>query len=73
MWELQLPAWELVVRATAIYLAVLVALRLFGKREVGQFTLIDLVRRAPRSGQGRGPQAAARANRATDLDPTPRG
>lgn len=43
MWELQLPAWELVVRATAIYLAVLVALRLFGKREVGQFTLIDLV------------------------------
>ncbi|MGZ6255940.1 MAG: DUF421 domain-containing protein [Candidatus Limnocylindria bacterium] len=43
MWELQLPAWELAVRATAIYLAVLVALRLFGKREVGQFTLIDLV------------------------------
>jgi uncharacterized membrane protein YcaP (DUF421 family) len=43
MWELQLPAWELVVRATAIYLALLVALRLFGKREVGQFTLIDLV------------------------------
>jgi uncharacterized membrane protein YcaP (DUF421 family) len=43
MWELQLPPWELAVRATAIYLAVLIALRLFGKREVGQFTLIDLV------------------------------
>jgi len=43
MWELQVPAWELAVRAAAIYLAVLVALRLFGKREVGQFTLIDLV------------------------------
>jgi uncharacterized membrane protein YcaP (DUF421 family) len=43
MWELQVPAWELMIRATAIYLAVLVALRLFGKREVGQFTLIDLV------------------------------
>lgn len=43
MWEMQLPPWELAVRATAIYLAVLVALRLFGKREVGQFTLIDLV------------------------------
>jgi len=43
MWELQVPAWELILRATAIYLAVLVALRLFGKREVGQFTLIDLV------------------------------
>lgn len=43
MWELQVPAWELAVRATGIYLAVLLALRLFGKREVGQFTLIDLV------------------------------
>jgi uncharacterized membrane protein YcaP (DUF421 family) len=43
MWELHVPAWELAIRSTAIYLAVLVALRLFGKREVGQFTLIDLV------------------------------
>lgn len=43
MWDLQVPAWELAVRATGIYLAVLFALRLFGKREVGQFTLIDLV------------------------------
>lgn len=43
MWELHVPAWELAVRSTGIYLAVLVALRLFGKREVGQFTLIDLV------------------------------
>jgi uncharacterized membrane protein YcaP (DUF421 family) len=43
MWELQLPAWELAVRAAAIYLAVLAVLRLFGKREVGQFTLMDLV------------------------------
>lgn len=43
MWDLQVPAWELMVRATGIYLAVLIALRVFGKREVGQFTLIDLV------------------------------
>jgi uncharacterized membrane protein YcaP (DUF421 family) len=43
MWDLQVPAWELAVRAAAIYLAVLVGLRVFGKREVGQFTLIDLV------------------------------
>ena len=43
MWDLHVPAWELMVRATAIYIAVLIALRLFGKREVGQFTLIDLV------------------------------
>ncbi len=43
MWELHVPVWELMVRATIIYLALLAALRLFGKREVGQFTLIDLV------------------------------
>jgi uncharacterized membrane protein YcaP (DUF421 family) len=43
MWELQVPAPELVLRAAVIYLALLIALRLFGKREVGQFTLIDLV------------------------------
>lgn len=40
MWDLQVPAWELAVRATGIYLAVLLALRVFGKREVGQFNLI---------------------------------
>jgi uncharacterized membrane protein YcaP (DUF421 family) len=34
---------ELVVRSVVIYLALLIALRLFGKREVGQFTLYDLV------------------------------
>ncbi|TMF50758.1 MAG: DUF421 domain-containing protein [Chloroflexi bacterium] len=38
-----IPAWELVLRAALIYGALLVALRLFGKREVGQFTLFDLV------------------------------
>jgi uncharacterized membrane protein YcaP (DUF421 family) len=43
VWELHVPVWELMVRATIIYLALLAALRLFGKREVGQFTLIDLV------------------------------
>jgi uncharacterized membrane protein YcaP (DUF421 family) len=35
--------WELVLRAIVIYAGLLVALRLFGKREVGQFTLFDLV------------------------------
>ena len=34
---------ELVVRAVVIYAALLVALRIFGKREVGQFTIYDLV------------------------------
>lgn len=43
MWDLQAPAWELALRASAIYVAVLLGLRLFGKREVGQFTLMDLV------------------------------
>ena len=38
-----IPWWELVIRAVTIYVALLVALRLFGKREVGQFTLYDLV------------------------------
>jgi uncharacterized membrane protein YcaP (DUF421 family) len=31
------------LRATVIYAGLLIALRLFGKREVGQFTLYDLV------------------------------
>jgi uncharacterized membrane protein YcaP (DUF421 family) len=43
MWELHVPVWELMVRSALIYLALLAALRLFGKREVGQFTLTDLV------------------------------
>ena len=37
------PPWELIVRSVAIYLAMVVALRVFGKREIGQFTLFDLV------------------------------
>ena len=36
-------ALELVVRGVVVYVALLVALRIFGKREVGQFTLYDLV------------------------------
>lgn len=42
MWQLGTPPLELVVRAAIIYLVFIVALRLFGKREVGQFTLFDL-------------------------------
>ncbi|MDQ2935597.1 MAG: DUF421 domain-containing protein [Chloroflexota bacterium] len=38
-----IPPWELIVRSVTIYLAMVVALRLFGKREIGQFTLFDLV------------------------------
>ncbi len=43
MFHLGVAWWELVVRAVVIYTALLVGLRLFGKREVGQFTLFDLV------------------------------
>lgn len=43
MLSFGIPPWELVLRAVVIYAALLGALRLFGKREVGQFTLYDLV------------------------------
>ena len=42
MWTLGVPALELVVRAALVYVLFLAALRIFGKREVGQFTLFDL-------------------------------
>ncbi len=42
MWTLGIPAIELVTRAVLIYAIFLGALRLFGKREIGQFTLFDL-------------------------------
>ena len=37
------PWWQIVLRTIIIYVAFLVALRVFGKREIGQFTLSDLV------------------------------
>ena len=42
MWTLGTPALELVIRAALIYVVFFGALRLFGKREIGQFTLFDL-------------------------------
>jgi len=41
--KLGTPALELVLRSAVIYLVLLAGLRLFGKREIGQFTLFDLV------------------------------
>jgi uncharacterized membrane protein YcaP (DUF421 family) len=43
MWHLGAPFWQLGLRAVIIYVAFLAALRVFGKREVGQFTIFDLV------------------------------
>ena len=42
MWTLGTPPLELVARAAIIYFVFFGALRLFGKREIGQFTLFDL-------------------------------
>ncbi len=42
MWELQVSPLELVVRSVLVYAAFLAALRLSGKRELGQFTIFDL-------------------------------
>lgn len=41
-WRLTLSPLELVVRSLAVYVLFLVALRLSGKRELGQFTIFDL-------------------------------
>ncbi len=41
--SLAIPAWQIVVRTVVIYLGLLLGLRLFGKREIGQFTIFDLV------------------------------
>ncbi|MES2936931.1 MAG: YetF domain-containing protein [Pseudomonadota bacterium] len=43
MFDLQIPWWELVVRAAIVYVALLVMVRLTGKRTVGQFTPFDLL------------------------------
>jgi len=41
--RLAIPWWDLALRAAVFYLVLLAAMRLFGKREVGQFTVFDLV------------------------------
>ncbi len=42
MWHLAVPPLELVVRSVLVYALFLAALRLAGKRELGQFTIFDL-------------------------------
>jgi len=43
MWKLSVPWWELVFRASLIYVFVLAVLRLTGKRQIGQLAPFDLV------------------------------
>jgi uncharacterized membrane protein YcaP (DUF421 family) len=38
-----LPVWELMLRASVVYVALLVMVRVTGKRSVGQFTPFDMV------------------------------
>jgi hypothetical protein len=42
MWQLTLSPLELVLRSVLVYVLFLAALRLSGKRELGQFTIFDL-------------------------------
>lgn len=43
IWVLQIPWWERILRAVVVYAFVVVALRLAGKRELGQLNSLDLV------------------------------
>lgn len=43
MLDMDLPWWEFIVRGAVVYLALLVMVRLSGRRTVGQFTPFDLL------------------------------
>lgn len=43
LFELAMPWWEFVLRATVVYFVVLAMVRVSGKRTVGQFTPFDLL------------------------------
>ena len=43
LFEMSMPWWEFVLRAIAVYVVVLLLVRLTGKRTVGQFTPFDLL------------------------------
>ncbi len=42
MWQLQISPLELIARSAIVFVAFLIVLRIFGKREIGQFTFFDL-------------------------------
>jgi uncharacterized membrane protein YcaP (DUF421 family) len=43
MWEMNAPWWEFVVRGLIVYFALLLMMRLGGKRQIGQMTPFDLI------------------------------
>ena len=47
MWNLAVPWWELIVRSAVIYFALIVALRLFGKRQIGRAARENVPRSLP--------------------------
>ncbi len=42
MFNIHVPAWDIILRTTLVYLALLIGLRVAGKREIGQMTVFDL-------------------------------
>jgi uncharacterized membrane protein YcaP (DUF421 family) len=43
MWNMSFPGWQFIVRAAVVYIAIIVLLRLGGKRQVGQMGVGELV------------------------------
>ncbi|MFX6040887.1 hypothetical protein ABTE96_23210, partial [Acinetobacter baumannii] len=43
MWEMSAPWWEFIVRGLIVYFALLIMMRLGGKRQIGQMTPFDLI------------------------------
>jgi uncharacterized membrane protein YcaP (DUF421 family) len=43
MWEVSFPYWQFIVRAAVVYIAVLILVRLGGKRQVGQMGIGEFV------------------------------
>lgn len=43
MFEMEVPWWELVVRAAVVFCGLLILVRISGRRTVGQFTPFDLL------------------------------
>ncbi len=38
-----IPAWDIIIRTTIVYVSLLILLRIAGKREIGQMTAFDIV------------------------------
>lgn len=43
MFAVAIPVWEILIRTAVVYLVIFAGLRLMGKRELGQMTVLDLV------------------------------